>query len=59
MRYSIYLLLGFIYTLMTVIVVYVVRMMRREARLEAQRKAAAAAVQTGPAPLPEPAKSSP
>ena len=41
MRYSIYILLGFIYTLMGSIVFYVVRTMRRESRLEAQRKLAA------------------
>jgi hypothetical protein len=35
MRYSIFLLLGLIYTLVAVIAFFVVRMMRREARLAA------------------------
>jgi hypothetical protein len=58
MRYTIYMLLGFLYTLMTAIAVYVIRMMRREARQEAQRRragtAAAATVFPG-APLQAPA----
>jgi hypothetical protein len=38
MRYSIFLLLGFLYTLATVIAFYVVRMMRRESRQAAERE---------------------
>ena len=43
MRYSIFLLLFLIYALLTVIGIYVVRMMRRETRLEA----------AGPSPTPD------
>jgi hypothetical protein len=49
MRYSIYILLAFIYVLGSVIVFNVVRMMRREARLEAERRVAAVAPGTPPA----------
>jgi hypothetical protein len=52
MRYSIYILLAFIYTLMGSITFYIVRTMRRESRLEAQRKAAAAAVTPSESPTP-------
>jgi hypothetical protein len=42
MRYTIYMLLGCIYTLMTAIAIYVIRLMRREAKQEARRREAAA-----------------
>lgn len=52
MRYTIYMLLGCLYTLMTAIAIYVIRMMRRESRQEAQRRQAPAAVSPLEAPAP-------
>jgi uncharacterized iron-regulated membrane protein len=57
MRYTIYMLLGCLYTLMTAIAIYVVRMMRREARQEAERRRTGAPATVSPLDAPAPAGS--